>query len=41
MLTVALVVTGSIIGAAGLAFAMWSILDTNREYQRRKRGIGS
>ena len=41
MLTIALVVTGSIIGAAGLAFAIWSILDTNREYQRRKRGVGN
>ena len=41
MLTIALVVVGSIIGAAGIAFAIWSILDTNREYQRRKRGISN
>ena len=41
MLTIALVVIGSIIGTAGIAFAIWSILDTNREYRRRKRGIGN
>ena len=41
MLTIALVVVGSIIGAAGIAFAIWSILDTNREYARRKRGVGN
>ena len=41
MLTIGLVVVGSIIGATGLAFAIWSILDTNKEYARRKRGIGN
>ena len=37
MLTIVLVVVGSIIGATGIAFAIWSILDTNREYASRKR----
>jgi len=41
MLTIALVVVGSIIGATGLAFAIWSILDANKEYVRRKRGVGN
>ncbi len=40
MPTKALAVVDSIIGAAGIALAIWSILDTDRENQRRKGGVG-
>ena len=36
ILTIALIVIGSIISAVGVAFAIWSILDTNGGYARRK-----
>ena len=41
MLTVPLVIVGSILAASGIAFAIWSIVDTNRKYGKRKRGVGN
>ena len=43
MLTTILLVAGSILGAAGIAFAIWSIIDTRKKYyeeylRRRRRG---
>lgn len=45
MLTIILVATGSILGVVGIAFAVWSILDTRKRYyeeylSRRNRSAG-
>lgn len=41
-MTAAVIITGSILGAIGIGFSIWSIISTRRryyeDYMRRKRG---
>ena len=37
MLTLPIIVLGVIVGAAGLAFVVWSTIDTRKKYGNRKR----
>ena len=41
MLTIPIIVLGIIVGAAGIAFVVWSTIDTRRRYGNRKRGVGN
>ena len=40
-MTVAVIITGSILGVIGIGFSIWSIIDTRKrcyeDYMRRKR----
>ena len=38
MLTVPIIILGIVVGAAGIAFVVWSTIDTRRKYGNRKRG---
>ena len=37
MLTLPIIVLGIIVGAAGLAFVVWSFMDTRKKYGSRRR----